>query len=166
MTGWQMHILKIQVSMESELISQIPFALWSWISEGAYYKPDITLTSHWFCGHPHLIFVDSFILNLLFIIFNIPGELRYVHYRENENLSIEGMFWFFKTFIYLFLAASGLGVVRGLSSPMACGILVSRPATEPTSPALEGWFLTPGPPGKFQGFDFFNVNFTIMRMAF
>ena len=46
MTGWQMHILKIQVSMESELISQIPFALWSWISEGAYYKPDITLTSH------------------------------------------------------------------------------------------------------------------------
>ena len=95
---------KMQVSMESELISQTPFALWSWISEGAYYKLDITLTSHWFCGHPHLILVDSFILNLLFIIFNIPGELRYVHYRENENLSIEGVFWFLKhLFIYFWL---------------------------------------------------------------
>ena len=39
---------------------------------------------------------------------------------------------------------------RGLSCPMACGILVPRPGIEPMSPALEGGFLTTGPPGKSQ----------------
>ena len=29
-----------------------------------------------------------------------------------------------------------------------CGTLVPQPGVEPTSPALEGGFLTPGPPGK------------------
>ena len=44
---------------------------------------------------------------------------------------------------------AGSGVVaRGLSCPAACGILVSRPGIEPTSPALEGELLTTGPPGK------------------
>ena len=38
--------------------------------------------------------------------------------------------------------------VRGLSCPMARGILVPRPGIEPPSPALEGRFLTTGPPGK------------------
>ena len=36
----------------------------------------------------------------------------------------------------------------GLSCPAACGILVPRPGMEPVSPALEGRFLTTGPPGK------------------
>ena len=31
---------------------------------------------------------------------------------------------------------------------MACGILVPQPRIEPESPALQGRFLTPGPPGK------------------
>ena len=35
-----------------------------------------------------------------------------------------------------------------LSCPTACGILVPRPGIEPASPALEGGFLTTGPPGK------------------
>ena len=39
-------------------------------------------------------------------------------------------------------------VVCGLSCPVACGILVPQPGIEPTSPALEGRFLTTGPPGK------------------
>ena len=39
-------------------------------------------------------------------------------------------------------------VVHGLSCPVACGILVPRPGIEPTSLALEGGFLTTGPPGK------------------
>ena len=30
----------------------------------------------------------------------------------------------------------------------ACGILVPRPGTEPTSPAVEGGFLATGPPGE------------------
>ena len=36
----------------------------------------------------------------------------------------------------------------GLSCPAACGILVPRPGIEPMFPALEGGFLTTGPPGK------------------
>ena len=35
-----------------------------------------------------------------------------------------------------------------LSCPGACGILVPRPRITPESPALEGRFLTPGPPRK------------------
>ena len=38
--------------------------------------------------------------------------------------------------------------VHGLSCPAACGILVPRPGIKPPSPALEGRFLTTGPPGK------------------
>ena len=41
---------------------------------------------------------------------------------------------------------------RGLSCPAACGILVPRPGIKPASPALEGGFLTTGPPGKSQIF--------------
>ena len=43
-----------------------------------------------------------------------------------------------------------LVVARGLrlSCPVACGILVPRPGIEPMSSALEGGFLTTGPPGK------------------
>ena len=36
----------------------------------------------------------------------------------------------------------------GLSCSMACGILVPQPGIEPSFPALEGKFLTTGPPGK------------------
>ena len=39
-------------------------------------------------------------------------------------------------------------MVRGLSCPVACGILVPQPGIEPASPALEGGFFTTGPPGK------------------
>ena len=79
---------------------------------------------------------------------------------ENSNFQI----LFFLIFIYLlFLAVLGLScgtqdlqlwhagsvvVALGLSCPVACGILVPRPGIEPTSPALEGGFLTTGPPGK------------------
>ena len=35
-----------------------------------------------------------------------------------------------------------------LSFPKACGILVPCPGIEPVSPALQGRFLTTGPPGK------------------
>ena len=54
-----------------------------------------------------------------------------------------------------FTAAHGLSsygawasVVAVLSCFAACGILVSRPGMEPASPALQGRFLTTGPPGK------------------
>ena len=44
--------------------------------------------------------------------------------------------------------ASSLDVARGLSCPAACGILLPWPGIEPTSPVLEGGFLTTGPSGK------------------
>ena len=40
--------------------------------------------------------------------------------------------------------------VLGLSCSATCVILVPWPGIEPTSPALEGGFLTTGPPGKSQ----------------
>ena len=46
-------------------------------------------------------------------------------------------------------------VVRGLSCPEACGILVFRSGIQPASPALEGGFFTTGPPGKSLLFFFF-----------
>ena len=73
------------------------------------------------------------------------------------------VFFFFKKLFYLFLAALGFSCSRlalcfdtlasvaaalGLSCPGACGILVPHSGIEPTSAALEGRFLTTGPPWK------------------
>ena len=56
---------------------------------------------------------------------------------------------------YVYLAVSGLGwgmqclaMACGLSCFAACGILVSRPGIKPIFSALQGRFLTTGPPGK------------------
>ena len=38
--------------------------------------------------------------------------------------------------------------VNRLSFSTECGVLLLRPGIEPTSPALQGGFLTTGPPGK------------------
>ena len=45
-------------------------------------------------------------------------------------------------------AHSSVVVACRLSCPAACGILAPWSGVEPTSPALEGEFLTTGPPGK------------------
>ena len=55
----------------------------------------------------------------------------------------------------LFLVLSLLPTICKLSCPMAYGSLVLWPGIEPTSPALEGRFLTTGPPGK-SSFYFFS----------
>ena len=39
-------------------------------------------------------------------------------------------------------------LAHGLSCPVACGILVPRPQNKLTLPALQGRFVTSGPPGK------------------
>ena len=52
--------------------------------------------------------------------------------------------------IFSLQCADSLVVMRRFSCPAAWGILVPRPEMEPTSPALEGRFLTTGPPGKSQ----------------
>ena len=47
-------------------------------------------------------------------------------------------------------------VAGGFSCPQACGILVPQPGIEPVSPALQGGYLTTGPPGKSLKANFFN----------
>ena len=49
---------------------------------------------------------------------------------------------------------ASLVVVWGLRCPVACGILIPRPGIGPSSPALEGGFLTARPPGKSLGLGF------------
>ena len=46
----------------------------------------------------------------------------------------------------------------GLSCSEAGGILVPRPGIEPLSPALQGGFLTTGPPGKSPKFTLNKIN--------
>ena len=70
--------------------------------------------------------------------------------------SASPVFFFFFWLCWVFVAARWL-LFSGHTSllPVACGILIPRPGLKPTSPALEGRFLTPGlslastgPPGK------------------
>ena len=49
---------------------------------------------------------------------------------------------------WVLVAAHGIFATCGLNCPGACGILVPRPGMELMSPALQGGFLTDGPPGK------------------
>ena len=78
---------------------------------------------------------------------------------NEENLALNASFasFFFLTkqnstlFIYwlrqVLVASLGIFVaVRRLSCPVACGILVPQQGVQPMSPALEGRFLTTGPP--------------------
>ena len=102
-------------------------------------------------------------------IHSIDGHLGYFHFLViMNNNGCELFFWLCWVFIVVcgsFVAAcrllSSCGVqaqylrqtgslvaVLGLSCPAACGILVPRQGIEPMSPALEGGFLTTGPPGK------------------
>ena len=61
-----------------------------------------------------------------------------------------------------------LVVVPGLSSValrlscfVPCRILVPQPGLEPMSPALQGGFLTTGPPGKSLRQTFISIAFTV-----
>ena len=58
--------------------------------------------------------------------------------------------WVFVVVHGLFLSGTraSLVMVHGLSCPELCEILITWSGIEPTSPALEGRFLTTGPPGK------------------
>ena len=100
-------------------------------------------------------------------IFFVSGDIRVTHFLFLfKNLFIYLFTWLHQVLVAacgLFVAACGLlsscgtqapehvgSVVAacGLSCPTACGILVPQPGIEPASRALEGGFLTTGPPGK------------------
>ena len=59
-----------------------------------------------------------------------------------------------KNSYYLAVLVSSCGthdlsiMAHRLSCPAECGILVPQPGIEPMSPALQGTYLTTGPPGK------------------
>ena len=53
-------------------------------------------------------------------------------------------------------SGSVVAVLR-LNCSAVCGILVPQPGTEPASPALQGRFLTTGPPGKSLTFTFYGA---------
>ena len=57
-------------------------------------------------------------------------------------------FFFFLAVLCLHCCTWALWLWCGLSFCEACGILVSQLGIEPAVPALEGGFLTRGPPGK------------------
>ena len=86
-----------------------------------------------------------------------PGTVHWSNLRffmVSDDSQISGLlhvFWLFFFNIY-FLAVSGLMgslvVACRLSCPTALGILIPSPGIEPTSPALQGEFLTTGSPGK------------------
>ena len=62
--------------------------------------------------------------------------------------------------------AGSVVAAYGPSCPMACGILVPQLGIEPLSPALEGGFLTTGPPGKSPGFFFFLMRDYCPRLGY
>ena len=47
----------------------------------------------------------------------------------------------------------------------ACGLLASRPGTEPTPPTLEGNALTTGPPGKSSIYSYIQQRFDFLYQA-
>ena len=115
---------------------------------------------------------DSFLplpaRNLVFLPFCRKRGKQPAHFLKPDAGGYQPRTYYGTTLIFLknyfyFFAASGLScctqhlslrhvgsvvVARGLSCPVACGILVSRPGIKPASPALQDGFLTTGPPGK------------------
>ena len=93
-----------------------------------------------------------------------PRDCPLITRGHSVSLSLHRLLLMFKCllFVYLFIlgclsragfllwhACFSLVVVRGLSCPTACGILVLRSGIEPTPPASESRFSTTGPRGKF-----------------
>ena len=86
------------------------------------------------------------------------------HIRYQPSRTVWHTFYFdFLKFVFLYLAASGLNgcmrdlslqgvgsqaVVRGFSCSVVCGILVLRPGIKAACHALQGGFLTMGPPER------------------
>ena len=81
------------------------------------------------------------------------GERRRRVLWGGDAIFLGGLRWVFFVVRGLLLSWStgsselaSLAVVYGLSRPVACGIFVPGPGIKPTSPELEGGFLTTEPP--------------------
>ena len=87
------------------------------------------------------------------LMINDAGNFPVFSFVTHISLLVDGLFksfayFYFYLFIYLFWLHWVFVVDCRLSCPEACEIVVPQPGTEPMSPALEGGFLTTGPPGK------------------
>ena len=65
-----------------------------------------------------------------------------------------------------FVAAHGFSMVCRLCRSRARGVLVLPPGIEPSSPALQGGFLTTGPPGKSRHTGFEGSRRSIKSVSF
>ena len=148
--GWRGKATRQKMSkLISDLVTT-PGAFW--IEENPVYKPPQALCS---------VFMSFGAL----CAFLLPTELHVVQNTLNQassffflmsvvlNFGCTGSLW--QCVQYKGFSCCGtralehsLSMWRGLNCPESCGILVPRPGTKPTSPLLEGGFLTTGPPGK------------------
>ena len=84
-----------------------------------------------------------------------PFFLLVLNDKSSLRLSLLLLLLYFKKYLFIYLAVSGLScgtrdlllwragsvvMVHGLIFPVACGILVPQPGIEPATPALEGGF--------------------------
>ena len=120
-TGW--------ISLMSTGLSRVFSSTTVWKHQFFDIQPSLTsIYDYWKCKH------------LLFFFFFFTKVC--IHFRP-----VLGLSWgTWGSFIAAWGVLSSCGM--GLSYLGACGILVPRPEIEPMSPALEGGFLTIGPPGK------------------
>ena len=107
------------------------------------------LKRSWWSWTPHAYFLlfPSLSLSFIFIyvflaVSGLGCSMRdLLFWRAGSSLWREGF--------SLVVPQAGPGVeAHGLHCPATCGILVPRPGIKPKCPALEGGFLTTGPPGK------------------
>ena len=107
------------------------------------------LKRSWWSWIPHAYFLlfPSLSLSFIFIyvflaVSGLGCSMRdLLFWRAGSSLWREGF--------SLVVPQAGPGVeAHGLHCPATCGILVPRPGIKPKCPALEGGFLTTGPPGK------------------
>ena len=89
-------------------------------------------------------------LHLVSLLRDIVWEGFYILFLNIHSLSLclRAPGCGFLLLFFFFGCAGSLCHVGFSSCPVACGILVSGPGIEHSSPALEGGFLTTGPPGK------------------
>ena len=89
---------------------------------------------------------SSIILLIQFQIIKSYHDTQWYHLYSYS----EGLYFLVLTFFFFFGFFEGFSLVLvcGLRCPAACGNLSSLTRYWTMSPALEGRFLTPGPPGK------------------
>ena len=92
----------------------------------------------------------------IFLTKRTPNSQKAIFLKKNKTIYLcIWLCWVWVAILWIFIVA------QWLSCPAACGILVPWPGIEPASFAMEGGFLTTGPPGKSQKG---NINYEIRHL--